>query len=145
MTDKQIIIDGIDVSGCSYHYKHTRVCLVKMDAAGRYYNCANWHDCDFKKLSQQLKRKEQRIVELNKTIEAKEQECQELKKCYKNNSALLDFEETNTTKLVNKVIKLEQTLTEIKEITQYDVYTPHTDLCIKLNWIKKKISEVEDE
>ena len=72
MTDKQIIIDGVDVSGCSYHYKHTRVCLVKMDAAGRYYNCANWHDCDFKKLSQQLKRKEQeceRLKEVNEHIE----------------------------------------------------------------------------
>lgn len=44
--------------------------------------------------------------------------CRELRKCYKNNSALLDFEETNTTKLVNKVMKLEQTLTEIKEIVK---------------------------
>ena len=41
-------------------------------------------------------------------------ENKEIKTCYKNNLALLDFEETNTTKLVNKVIKLEQTLTEIK-------------------------------
>ena len=38
-----------------------------------------------------------------------------------------------------------KTLTEIKEIAQYDVYTPHTDLCIKLNWVKKKIRECEVE
>ena len=69
MTDKQIIIDGCDVSGCSYHYKHTRVCLVKMDAAGRYYNCADWHDCDFKKLSQKLKRKEQECKELKDKLD----------------------------------------------------------------------------
>lgn len=44
---------------------------------------------------------------------------EELKKCYKNNLALLDFEETNTTKLVNKVMKLEKTLTEIKPTLEF--------------------------
>ena len=43
------------------------------------------------------------------------------------------------------VIKLKKCLQEIKEIAQYDTYTPHTDLCIKLNWVKKKISEVGNE
>lgn len=46
-------------------------------------------------------------------------ENEELKKCYKNNSALLCFEETNTTKLVNKVMKLDKTLTEIKPILEF--------------------------
>ena len=41
------------------------------------------------------------------------------------------------------VIKLKKCLQEIKEIAQYDVYTSRTDLCLKLNWIKKKISECE--
>ena len=71
---------------------------------------------------------------------------EELKKCYKNNSALLDFEETNTTKLVNKVIKLEKTLAEIKEIA-YDGYNNGqtsyaTFQCEK---IINKINEVEGE
>lgn len=56
--------------------------------------------------------------EINAELKA---ENEELKKCYKNNSALLDFKETNTTKLVNKVMKLEQTLAEIKNIA-YDGY-----------------------
>lgn len=77
MTDKQIIVDGVDVSGCSYHYKHTRVCLVKMDAAGRYYNCANWHDCDFKRLSQQLKRKEQDCEELKSVRDSWISKCEQ--------------------------------------------------------------------
>ena len=44
-----------------------------------------------------------------------------------------------------KLYLAEQTLTEIKEIAKYDVYTTRTDLCLKLNWIKKKISECEVE
>ena len=47
--------------------------------------------------------------------------------------------------LIDKIRRLEQALEEIKEIAQYNVYTPHTDLCIKLNWVMKKISEVMDD
>ena len=93
-------------------------------------------------LGEQLKAEEQECEELKKQLMQKSEvdmffntpiegwsndpcgicphkaENEELKKCYKNNSALLDFEETNTTKLVNKVMKLEKTLTEIKEIAE---------------------------
>lgn len=44
-----------------------------------------------------------------------------------------------------KLQRYEKCLTEIKEIAQYDVYTSSTDLCLKLNWIQKKISECEVE
>lgn len=47
--------------------------------------------------------------------------------------------------LIQEYDKLKNCLTEIKEIAQYDVYTSRTDLCLKLNWIKKKISECEVE
>ena len=57
------------------------------------------------------------IEKLKEQLHAKEQECEELK----------------------------QTLAEIKEIAKYDVYTTRSDLCLKLNWIKKKISECEVE
>ena len=57
------------------------------------------------------------IEKLKEQLQSKEQECEELK----------------------------QTLAEIKEIAKYDVYTTRTDLCLKLNWIKKKISECEVE
>lgn len=46
--------------------------------------------------------------------------------------------------IINNLDQLKQVLQEIKKIAQYNVYTPHTDLCIKLNWVKKKISEVEN-
>lgn len=45
-------------------------------------------------------------------------ENKEIKTCYKNNLALLDKEETNTTKLVNKVMKLEKIISDIKKIAQ---------------------------
>ena len=41
-------------------------------------------------------------------------------------------------------MKVEQALQEIKEIIQYDDNTPRAGFCIRLNWIKKKIKEVED-
>lgn len=78
-----------------------------------------------KRLEEELQAKEQECeelayenYELNELFDRLKAENEELKKCYKNNSALLDFEETNTTKLVNKVMKLEKILTEIKEIAR---------------------------
>lgn len=86
MTDKQIIIDGCDVSGCIY-YKATG----KYNTCG--YDCELTHNCYYK----QLKRKEQELNDykkywqhqaelgvdttnrLTKELTAKEQECEELK------------------------------------------------------------------
>lgn len=68
-----------------------------------------------------------------------------LKKCYKNNLTLLDYEEANTTKLVNKVMKLEKTLTEIEEIAEYydDTYNLECkQLCC--TEILQKIKEMEE-
>lgn len=68
---------------------------------------------------------------------------EELKKCYKNNSALLDFEETNTTKLINKVMKLEKALAEIKEIATCCI---KGDVArIRMKQILQKISKCEVE
>ena len=106
------------------------------------------------------------ILAYREDLKAKEQECEaykmeaeegkeinaelkaendELKKCYKNNSALLDFEETNTTKLVNKVMKLEKTLTEIKEIAEFYNNSNMDDICYSdgIYDILQKISKCE--
>ena len=45
--------------------------------------------------------------------------------------------------VTTKYCDLLRTLAEIKEIAKYDVYTTRADLCLRLNWIKKKISECE--
>lgn len=101
------------------------------------------------KLKSQLKRKEQECEELIKNYftviqqrNVAEQQLDKLK-------AELE-QEKNWHKIADEIskvnseytAKLKATLQDIKEIAQYDVYTSHTDLCIKLNWVKKKISEV---
>ena len=95
-------------------------------------------------------------------LQAKEKECKELKENQKlkhdNGYEIGALEKTiYNLKAENNLFRIghdneqarrrkyEQALVEIKEIAQYDVYTPRTDLCLKLNWIKKKISECEVE
>ena len=59
------------------------------------------------------------FYQLQEQLDQLKASYEELKKCYKNNLALLDFEETNTTKLINRVMKLEKTLTEIKPTLEF--------------------------
>ena len=64
MTDKQIIIDGVDVSGCVQFIQEEKDCC---DLGG---NCKGWTNCYYK----QLKRKEQECEELkNKNYELTEE------------------------------------------------------------------------
>ena len=64
MTDKQIIIDGVDVSGCKYFCKFTTIC--RNENIGRVVRprCKNVVDCYYK----QLKLKEQECEELKETL-----------------------------------------------------------------------------
>ena len=96
MTDKEIIIDGVDVSGCEYYNKDDKTCR---EVNGNYDTdicefdkCENYNCC-----YKQLKRKEQevqqamdnyvqldlqRVKEYNELVDlykAKEQECEELR------------------------------------------------------------------
>ena len=88
MNEKQIIIDGVDVSGCDFLAKEDDYCSYSgityaykgQCGCSDEEMCKEHPKCFYKKVLKQLKRKEQRIVELNKTIKAKEQECKELKK-----------------------------------------------------------------
>lgn len=67
MTDKQIIIDGVDVSGCEYCLKMTKYrCTIQRDV----YKCLCEENpnCYFK----QLKRKEQALDEIEKYLDAQQ-------------------------------------------------------------------------
>jgi hypothetical protein len=74
MTDKQIIIDGTQCRYAHFDGGNTQRLLCAIDDC--FCDCHRENNCYYK----QLKLAEQRIVELNKTIQAKEQECEELKK-----------------------------------------------------------------
>lgn len=89
MTDKQIIIDGVDVSECEYYDKNKQLLTCVCEK----YPCSECHDCYYK----QLKHKEQelqgamdnyvqldlqRVKEYNELVDlykAKEQECKNYK------------------------------------------------------------------
>ena len=132
MTDKQIIIDGGDVSGCEYYFDEKCRC---MDASimQDFYSCPQCNsnpNCYYK----QLKRDEQRIVDLNKTIKSKEQECKRWEEINK-------YSQDKLLEQVKVVCKLKQTLTEIKEM----IPPPKgAKLHLVFEKILKKISEVEN-
>ena len=112
MTNKQIIIDGVDVSGCAYFWNKECRCIqdcidysdgkpiikeLFYNDTGIHTDCETSPNCYYK----QLKRAENQIVDLNKMVEAKEQECEKLKKelqNYKDNEP----EEKEIQKLYNK-------------------------------------------
>ena len=114
MTDKQIIIDGVDVSGCK-RYEHEIVrcnaTLKNMCFCGGRCTDKKNADCYFK----QLKRKEQECnkfyIQLKADEEYHEEEKNTLRKIIKN-------KEERNIELYKENNKLKQTLTEIKEIAK---------------------------
>ena len=137
MTDKQIIIDGVDVSKCGhYHYGK---CEIDYDEWNneiiRYNECQNNPNCYFK----QLKRKEQECEELKEDIER-----------WKSNfngkvSAIEELlQQLDQFKVKN--IKNSKTLTEIKEIAEKQVKrSPDGETFARpeIKQILQKISECE--
>ena len=128
MTDKQIIIDGVDVSGCPYY----------IDSEG---SCSS-QDCECIKCIHN--------VCFYKDYKAKEQECEELKEAI---DRLLKIQY----QLADSCTKYEQTLTKIKEIVEgmHDLWinkTPYTDmdnlvkhlLECELNRIRYKLDEISE-
>ena len=79
MTDKQIIIDGVDVSKCGYFQSS---CIPDHSGGYLYKNvCRNhgFYDCDKKpcafkctEYQKQLKRKEQALNEIEKYLDAQQ-------------------------------------------------------------------------
>ena len=118
MTDKQIIIDGVDVSGCSY-YQYNMCTATKDDYGDCSLCCQDYdmNDCYYK----QLKRKEQECEELrryhNKCCEENTEKLKQLlekynqlsrdfyngKYCNKENCSLLKAKEQECEELRNRL------------------------------------------
>ena len=97
MTDKEIIIDGVDVSECeTLTYKDS----VKPMCGNTGICCRGRKNCYYK----QLKRKEQ--------------ECEESKDEIKHYKQIAQYHGNLSVKYTNKSAKYKQTLTEIKEIAE---------------------------
>ena len=151
MTDKQIIIDEIDVSGCK-HYKN-RTCIADYcltDMPFGEAKCELNPNCYYK----QLKRKEQECEELKRQRQADKglitstgkmnyQLIQEYDKLKSENKHLNDL----LNQALKELEKTRETLTEIKEIAEkianyYD--GDEYELMRKdANQILQKISECE--
>ena len=69
MTDKQIITDGVDVSGCIYFKKNNKMSMCRACNSGVGTPYCEYHkDCYYK----QLKRKEQALDEIEKYLDAQQ-------------------------------------------------------------------------
>ena len=115
MTDKQIIIDGIDVSECIYY--ENNMCTATKDDYGDCSLCCqdyDMNDCYYK----QLKLKEQECNKLYIQLKADEEYHKEeentLRKIIKN-------KEERNIELYKENNKLKQTLTEIKGIAEENI------------------------
>ena len=116
MTDKkQIIIDGVDVSGCEY---------LKYDKIGCYADdcyCLG-NDCYYKQLArktQECEEKDERIIELTKAGRELKQECEELKiKIEEWNAANVELavELDRYRKALEEIEKIVQTITETNKV-----------------------------
>ena len=109
MTDKQIIIDGIDVSGCIY-YQYNMCTATKDDYGDCSLCCQDYdmNDCYYK----QLKRKEQECEELKKIINEAKNSNLDLKSFLVGEAVGNEYEQ--------QLDQLKQTFAEIKDIVERD-------------------------
>ena len=162
MTDKQIIIDEIDVSKCRHYddrYGYCEACKDDIDGVS-FTKCLYEDNCYYKQFKRSEAQCEAMFVshtDLEKKYKAKEQECEELtSKCSQLEEEIKDWQKEveriqfigsyGIMDEVKKNTKLEQTLTEIKtdilDIREGISYFWVIDKCDK---ILQKISEVEDD
>ena len=169
MTDKQIIIDGVDVSGCNrlnifpmqYGEPH-EICLTSLEQwGGQEKYCKDRPNCYYKQL-EKLKAENLGFKILHESdkdlLKRKEQECERLRfPMPDTNYAILtkeEFEQLDQLKLENKHLndllnqalkeleKTRETLTEIKEIAEKGFESSQLTKLI-LDLILQKISECE--
>ena len=144
MTDKQIIIDGVDVSECEYHSLNKNNC--SLCSLSNNLICSYKPFCYYK----QLKRKEQECEELKakckKYGEINEQETKDYAELKAERDSYIDkyFLESQ------KVLKLNKVLKEIKEICKKESGWVNcsdnmpTETAIFAEQILQKISECEE-
>ena len=136
MENKEIIIDGVNVSECECFSKYGHSC----DLMRPFGFCSQWVNCYYK----QLKRKEQECERLKKELETVYDDCKGCPTC---NEALY-----NANLYAKEYRKLKQTLAKIKEICNsvenienvnslYDAKL--SGMYLQANKILQKISESE--
>lgn len=149
MTDKQIIIDGVDISKCKHYDEVFNYCDQSyLGEGGLLKNTKNPKRCECSPncYYKQLKRKEQECEELKEKVE-------ELRQGLVNCDKERNLQEANSEFRQRVINRYKQTLAEIKEIAE-----PYCNACSEFGYgkgkyckycnyskILQKISEVENE
>ena len=129
MTDKQIIIDGVDVSGCE-HYKN-RTCIADYcltDMPFSEAKCELNSNCYYK----QLKRKEQECEELKSVRDSWISKCEQETK-------IKELYQDGLNRLKAELEQSREAIAKIKGICEFD-YTMS-----KTNLLAKSILQICDE
>lgn len=167
--DKQIIIDGVDVSGCNFRLEREEKQKCECCHAtgfGVICDCENWHNCNYK----QLQRAKAEIEELKKQVKNNEtayhtelgtynMECGNLLEENKNliaenerlkkdkiglHSEIKQLEQENFE--LKESLKCFQTPESIKALTFYKTgeFELQEKKCIKLEQENERLKEVND-
>lgn len=129
MTDKQIIIDGVDVSGCEYF--EDEECLNPSETV---VNCEASPNCYYK----QLKAKEQECEELKIYIESNEQQVKEVETLVMDNDRLIN--ELDLLKAENEELKK---IIERLDVPKHEVID--MDIALENEKLKQTLTEIETE
>ena len=135
MTNKPIIIDGVDVSKCKYFDCDSKECKAEYYVRYgyeivEYDSCRKNKNCYYKQLQREKQECQQamdnyvqldlqRVKEYNELVDlykAKEQECEELKSDLTDLSKIIDCKNGTILTFEEQLDRLKQTLAEIKEI-----------------------------
>ena len=159
MTDKQIIIDGVDVSGCKDRYLgYSGSSCQNTGLSCPDIKCENNKDCYYKQLQREKKKckrlNKQLILfmdgdycangcSLKQQLSYKEQECEQLKNLLKVRIEDLCDSCGASSMMPMPCKAYEKTLIEIKEIIKQGVKI-HDDIIVSKQ-ILQKISECEVE
>lgn len=164
MTDKQIIINGVDVSGCDFLAKKDDYCSysgVTYAYKGQCMcsdeeMCKEHPKCFYKKVLKQLKRKEQKCEELKKNLHQNFKEKDGLHIIidrlleaggYDTNTASAeDFEDVykNMRYEQQQLDQLKQTLAEIKEIAERELNVPQMVKLLHVQKLSKSYKKSEN-
>ena len=147
MTDKEIIIDGVDVSKC----EHINICdnkikcVILQDDVCETNPYCEGYNCYYK----QLKRKEQECEELRKQLERKEENYQKL--LSKSNKYIHNLVDENVQDISNLARQLDQLKTELEqEYEDLRTHCKHIDETNKILYNEKvqlldKNQELQDK
>ena len=151
MTDKQIIIDGVDVSRCSYGEIEKSIfkCSCEYNIRSASMFCKDNPNCYYK----QLKHKEQECETLASQLdfevqkkECLEQECERWKSNFNGKVSAIEelLQQLDKLKAENKELKKKLRELELKNTTFQNRYQQLDGATIELNRYRKALEEIEN-